>query len=82
MAFAHAVRTEVDRRKRRLGILSFDDLLSRLAAALREEDAPARMRMQARWRIVMVDEFQDTDPVQWQVIERAFAGRSHRRTHR
>ena len=22
----------------------------------------------------MVDEFQDTDPVQWQVIERAFAG--------
>ena len=40
MAFAHAVRTEVDRRKRRLGILSFDDLLSRLAAALEEEDAP------------------------------------------
>ena len=74
VAFAHAVRTEVDRRKRRLGILSFDDLLSRLAAALREEDAPARMRMQARWRIVMVDEFQDTDPVQWQVIERAFVG--------
>ncbi len=24
----------------------------------------------------MVDEFQDTDPVQWQVIERAFSGRS------
>ncbi len=76
VAFAHAVRTEVDRRKRRLGILSFDDLLSRLAAALEAEDAPARTRMQARWRIVMVDEFQDTDPVQWQVIERAFVGRA------
>ena len=24
----------------------------------------------------MVDEFQDTDPVQWQVIDRAFGGRS------
>ena len=24
----------------------------------------------------MVDEFQDTDPVQWQVIDRAFSGRS------
>ena len=24
----------------------------------------------------MVDEFQDTDPVQWQVIDRAFTGRS------
>ena len=32
--------------------------------------------MQQRWPIVMVDEFQDTDPVQWQVIDRAFSGRS------
>ena len=31
--------------------------------------------MSRRWSIVMVDEFQDTDPVQWEVIERAFAGR-------
>jgi exodeoxyribonuclease V beta subunit len=76
VGFACAVRAEVDRRKRKLGILSFDDLLSRLAAALQDEDAPARMRMQARWRIVMVDEFQDTDPVQWKVIQRAFVGRA------
>lgn len=32
--------------------------------------------MHQRWPIVMVDEFQDTDPVQWQVIDRAFSGRS------
>ena len=31
--------------------------------------------MSRRWSIVMVDEFQDTDPVQWEVIERAFVGR-------
>ncbi len=30
--------------------------------------------MRARWRIVLVDEFQDTDPVQWQVLDRAFSG--------
>lgn len=72
--FAALVRDEVDRRKRRLGILSYDDLLSRLAAALEDEDAPARDRMRARWRIVLVDEFQDTDPVQWQVLDRAFTG--------
>ena len=30
--------------------------------------------MRERWRIVLVDEFQDTDPVQWQVLERAFGG--------
>ena len=48
---------------------------SRLAVALEADDAPARDRMSRRWSIVMVDEFQDTDPVQWEVIERAFVGR-------
>ncbi|WP_299056131.1 UvrD-helicase domain-containing protein [uncultured Nocardioides sp.] len=74
VAFARAVRREVDRRKRRQGILSYDDLLSRLADALADEDGAARLRMRRRWRIVLVDEFQDTDPVQWQVLDRAFSG--------
>lgn len=72
VAFAAAARREMERRKRRLGILSYDDLLGRLADALLDEPAQARMRQ--RWRIVLVDEFQDTDPVQWQVLDRAFTG--------
>ena len=74
VAFATAVRAELDRRKRRLGVLSYDDLLSQLAEALEHPESPARARMRARWRIVLVDEFQDTDPVQWQVFDRAFTG--------
>ena len=74
VAFAREVRTELDRRKRRLGILSYDDLLSQLADALEDPESPARTRMRDRWRIVLVDEFQDTDPVQWNVLERAFGG--------
>ncbi len=74
LAFAEPVRAEVERRKRRLGILSYDDLLSRLADALEDDDSPARQRMRQRWRIVLVDEFQDTDPVQWKVLDRAFSG--------
>ena len=74
VVFAQAVRAELDRRKRRLGVLSYDDLLSQLAAALLDEDAAARQRMRRRWSIVLVDEFQDTDPVQWQVLDRAFSG--------
>ncbi|MDT0202525.1 UvrD-helicase domain-containing protein [Nocardioides sp. AE5] len=74
--FARAALAELETRKRRLGVLGYDDLLTRLARALEPEDAPARRRMAERWRIVMVDEFQDTDPVQWQVLERAFGGRS------
>lgn len=74
VGFARLVRQEMDRRKRRLGVLSYDDLLSQLADALIEEDAAARERMRGRWKVVLVDEFQDTDPVQWQVLGRAFTG--------
>ncbi len=66
----------MERRKRRLGILGYDDLLTRLATALEDPHAPARQRMQRRWSVVMVDEFQDTDPVQWKVIDAAFNGHS------
>ncbi|MFZ2501332.1 MAG: UvrD-helicase domain-containing protein, partial [Nocardioides sp.] len=72
--FAADVRHELDQRKRRLGILGYDDLLSRLAAALRAPESLARERMRRRWKFVLVDEFQDTDPVQWEVIREAFVG--------
>lgn len=74
--FAGAVAVELEHRKRRLGILSYDDLLTRLAKALDAQDSPARDRMRRRWRIVLVDEFQDTDPIQWRVLECAFSGHS------
>ena len=76
IGFAKDVLAELETRKRRLGILGYDDLLIRLADALKADDSPAQIRMHRRWPIVMVDEFQDTDPVQWQVIDRAFSGRS------
>ncbi len=82
VSFAREAREELDRRKRRLGILSYDDLLSQLADALASDgvadsyDIPARHRMRQRWSVVLVDEFQDTDPVQWQVLDRAFTGHS------
>ena len=76
LRFADEVLAELEHRKRRLRILSYDDLLTRLAKALEPEDSSARDRMRRRWRIVLVDEFQDTDPIQWQVLERAFSGQS------
>lgn len=74
--FAGVVRREVERRKRRHGVLSFDDLLARVASALEPADSPARQRLRRRWKVVLVDEFQDTDPVQWEVFDRAFSGHS------
>jgi exodeoxyribonuclease V beta subunit len=72
LMFARAVVDELELRKRRRLILSYNDLLKRLADALKPDDSSARDRMRRQWRIVMVDEFQDTDPIQWQVIDRAF----------
>jgi exodeoxyribonuclease V beta subunit len=74
--FAERTQTVVAARKRTQRVLDYDDLLRHLRDALTEpdtgEDACARIR--ARYQIVLVDEFQDTDPVQWEILERAFHG--------
>jgi len=63
---------ELDARKRRAGVITYDDLLTRLATTLRDQSAVERLR--GRYRVVLVDEFQDTDPVQWDILRRAFGG--------
>jgi exodeoxyribonuclease V beta subunit len=74
--FAERARVEVQGRKRRMRVMDYDDLLVYLRDALCHpetgEDACERIR--ARYKIVLVDEFQDTDPVQWEILERAFHG--------
>ena len=74
VGFARAVREELAVRKRRLQVMHYNDLLTQLADALEKPGSPARHRMRQRWSVVLVDEFQDTDPVQWQVLDRAFSG--------
>ncbi|MGJ7440031.1 UvrD-helicase domain-containing protein [Aquipuribacter sp. MA13-6] len=71
---ALAVRQEVDRRKRRGRLLDYDDMVTRLDAALQDPDTAvvAATRMRARFRVVLVDEFQDTDPAQWRILRTAF----------
>ena len=71
---AVAVREEIDQRKRRLAIMTYDDLLTRLNDTLDGPNAEtARARLRSRFDVVLVDEFQDTDPIQWQILDRAFA---------
>jgi exodeoxyribonuclease V beta subunit len=70
---ASRIRDEVERRKRRLAVMTYDDLLTRLKRTL---DGPngdaAKERLRSRFKVVLVDEFQDTDPIQWQILHRAF----------
>ncbi|KQR10402.1 UvrD-helicase domain-containing protein [Cellulomonas sp. Leaf334] len=73
---ATAARRELLRRKRALRVLDYDDLLVLLRDALTDPEtgAAAAERVRSRYRIVMVDEFQDTDPVQWDILRTAFHG--------
>ncbi|MDN5857964.1 MAG: UvrD-helicase domain-containing protein, partial [Pseudonocardia sp.] len=72
--FASAVRAEVARRKRERRLYTYDDMLTRLAAALTDPARGAVQRLRSRFRVVLVDEFQDTDPVQWDILRTAFHG--------
>jgi len=74
--FAQAVRDEVDRRTRAARVLGFDDLLTRVRDALADPvtGPVAAGRLRSRYEVVLVDEFQDTDPVQWDVLRLAFNG--------
>jgi exodeoxyribonuclease V beta subunit len=72
---AVAARQELESRKRAMGLMTHDDQLTRLLATLtgaRGTDAVAELHM--RYAVVLIDEFQDTDPIQWEIVERAFGG--------
>ncbi len=75
-ALATDTNTEVYRRKRMRRLLDYDDLVSRLDDALRDpvRGAAAVERVRSRYRVVLVDEFQDTDPLQWRILHTAFHG--------
>ncbi|WP_442939489.1 UvrD-helicase domain-containing protein [Nocardia sp. CY41] len=76
VAFAHAVRAETERRKRSAGLRDFDDLLVLLHDVLADPEHGPRAcrRIRARYRVALVDEFQDTDPLQWDILRRSFHG--------
>jgi exodeoxyribonuclease V beta subunit len=60
-------------RRRRAGTLSFDDILLELRRGLA---GPGRANVietiRSRFRVALIDEFQDTDPVQWSIFSTLF----------
>ncbi|MBR2978607.1 MAG: UvrD-helicase domain-containing protein [Myxococcaceae bacterium] len=61
--------------KRDKGLIDYDDMLVRLDEALAdpERGVPLRENLRRRYRAILIDEFQDTDEVQWRVFQ-ALAG--------
>ncbi len=68
----------VRRLKSQAGVMSFDDLLLDLDMALSGPKGEAlRAKLAARYKAVLIDEFQDTDPVQYRIFDSAFGGGSN-----
>ena len=77
MEFTGYAHAELRARKEKLKLLSYDDLLTRLRDALRGPGgAGLASELRRKYRVALIDEFQDTDPVQWEIFRTAFASPS------
>jgi exodeoxyribonuclease V beta subunit len=71
-ALLPAVCGEMTRHKLESGQYDFDDMLRLVDQALQGEASALSKHMRRRWRYVLIDEFQDTDEIQWSIFRRAF----------
>lgn len=68
-----ALKASVALEKQQHGWISFDDMLVRVYTALFSETAALLLeRIREKYLIAFVDEFQDTDPIQWRIFRRIF----------
>ena len=76
--FGHWGRTELARRRERSGEMSYGQLLEQLdpggSTGEPTQPTPLLAAVAARYRAALIDEFQDTDPIQWRILQTAFTG--------
>lgn len=71
--FLPLVLDRLSRMKREEGYFDFDDMLSRVDESLDGPRGAELTRMlRARYRSVLIDEFQDTDEIQWSIFRKLF----------
>ncbi|GAA1480150.1 exodeoxyribonuclease V subunit beta [Gordonia sinesedis] len=74
--FCRVVRDVVDQRKRTARLRTYDDLQMILYRIVTDDEIgeAACRRIRDTFDLVLVDEFQDTDPFQWAILRRCFHG--------
>ena len=72
---AHEIRRQVSRRIVRSGYAGYDQLLLEARDALADPEVKeqARSALSRRYSVGLIDESQDTDPVQWDILNAVFA---------
>ncbi len=72
--FLPRIAERVAARKRAAGLYDFDDMLALVRDALRgPHGGELTATLRARFKLAIVDEFQDTDPIQWEIFRTVFA---------
>jgi len=78
-AVVHTLLPVVSARTRRIkqeeGLYDFDDMLSLVWETLEQDDGSLGALLRERYLHCLVDEFQDTDPIQWRILQKIFEGR-------
>ncbi|MDV7099884.1 UvrD-helicase domain-containing protein [Gordonia amicalis] len=76
VSFAKAVRQHVETRKRDARVRTYDDLQAILHRIVNDPVVGDRacQRIRDTFTVVLVDEFQDTDPLQWDILRHCFHG--------
>jgi len=73
--FVQWIRQKFRKRLHDYRLLTYDELLQRVAQALRGDDGlKLAKELRRAWPAVLVDEFQDTDMVQWDIFEHGWLG--------
>jgi len=71
--FVRYLRGQLESKSREQNLHTFDALLTELHQSLQSERGAALVQaLRARYRAALVDEFQDTDPVQYAIFRRIF----------
>lgn len=76
VTFVRQAGRRLNDKKRHRNILFFDDLLTLVSSALKNDRRPELVdAIRVQYRAALVDEFQDTDPLQYDIFSRLFDGR-------
>ena len=77
--FVPPVAARLAARKRAAGLYDFDDMLTLVNEALNgPRGAELTATLRQRYRLAIVDEFQDTDQIQWEIFRTLFDDRASR----
>jgi len=69
----HHLQVDVSRTKQNHGWISYYDMLALVEKALYSDNSSNLLeKLRNRFRVAFIDEFQDTDPVQWKIFKKIF----------